>query len=143
MLRRQYLSDMLTVQSIDGITAQLTSSSMYISFVDPSYMPALAANETICTNVPYTDARLQETEIMLVFFFSSRRRHTRFDCDWSSDVCSSDLVSDNWELELPHGVQPVDGVEGARLAVREQVAHGADWIKFYSDRRYYFGPGPD
>src|SRR2546430_11184401 len=25
-------------------------------------------------------------------FFSSRRRHTRFDCDWSSDVCSSDLL---------------------------------------------------
>src|SRR5256886_9184893 len=32
----------------------------------------------------------------LCFFFSSRRRHTRFDCDWSSDVCSSDLR---------HGVQ--------------------------------------
>src|SRR2546430_16083385 len=28
----------------------------------------------------------------LFFFFSSRRRHTRFDCDWSSDVCSSDLI---------------------------------------------------
>src|SRR2546430_16932724 len=27
-----------------------------------------------------------------MFFFSSRRRHTRFDCDWSSDVCSSDLL---------------------------------------------------
>src|SRR5688572_31115607 len=27
----------------------------------------------------------------IIFFFSSRRRHTRFDCDWSSDVCSSDL----------------------------------------------------
>src|SRR2546430_4856484 len=27
------------------------------------------------------------------FFFSSRRRHTRFDCDWSSDVCSSDLYA--------------------------------------------------
>src|SRR2546430_10494320 len=27
------------------------------------------------------------------FFFSSRRRHTRFDCDWSSDVCSSDLLT--------------------------------------------------
>ncbi|HYT72880.1 MAG TPA: amidohydrolase family protein [Gemmatimonadales bacterium] len=50
------------------------------------------------------------------------------------------IVSDNWELELPHGVQPVDGVETARLAVREQIAHGADWIKYYSDRRYYFGP---
>src|SRR5690606_40201315 len=28
-----------------------------------------------------------------VFFFSSRRRHTRFSRDWSSDVCSSDLVT--------------------------------------------------
>src|SRR5256886_4266473 len=28
---------------------------------------------------------------LFFFFFSSRRRHTRFDCDWSSDVCSSDL----------------------------------------------------
>src|SRR2546430_6400320 len=27
-----------------------------------------------------------------IFIFSSRRRHTRFDCDWSSDVCSSDLL---------------------------------------------------
>src|SRR5690242_1723606 len=26
------------------------------------------------------------------FFFSSRRRHTRLTCDWSSDVCSSDLI---------------------------------------------------
>src|SRR6267142_5201220 len=30
---------------------------------------------------------------MCVFFFSSRRRHTRLTCDWSSDVCSSDLFS--------------------------------------------------
>src|SRR5205085_4270084 len=30
---------------------------------------------------------------LFFFFFSSRRRHTRFDCDWSSDVCSSDLGS--------------------------------------------------
>src|SRR2546427_4170514 len=29
--------------------------------------------------------------VCIFFFFSSRRRHTRFDCDWSSDVCSSDL----------------------------------------------------
>jgi imidazolonepropionase-like amidohydrolase len=46
----------------------------------------------------------------------------------------------NWELDAPHGVQPVDGVDNARLAVREQVQHGADWIKYYSDRRYYFTP---
>src|SRR5256886_2375678 len=31
--------------------------------------------------------------IVIFFFFSSRRRHTRFDCDWSSDVCSSDLAA--------------------------------------------------
>src|SRR5688572_31576058 len=31
--------------------------------------------------------------IVIIFFFSSRRRHTRFDCDWSSDVCSSDLIA--------------------------------------------------
>src|SRR6266853_370895 len=30
--------------------------------------------------------------MLFFFFFSSRRRHTRFDCDWSSDVCSSDLA---------------------------------------------------
>src|SRR5690606_39363835 len=31
------------------------------------------------------------------FFFSSRRRHTRFSRDWSSDVCSSDLVTQTLE----------------------------------------------
>src|SRR2546430_8830379 len=44
-----------------------------------------------------------------IFFFSSRRRHTRFDCDWSSDVCSSDLLGNpdaffrdlgNWGLAV-------------------------------------------
>src|SRR6267142_6060880 len=30
--------------------------------------------------------------ITIFFFFSSRRRHTRLTCDWSSDVCSSDLL---------------------------------------------------
>src|SRR5688572_32701338 len=33
------------------------------------------------------------------FFFSSRRRHTRFDCDWSSDVCSSDLTAHGVTLD--------------------------------------------
>src|SRR5256886_4907473 len=32
------------------------------------------------------------TPFILSFLFSSRRRHTRFDCDWSSDVCSSELL---------------------------------------------------
>jgi imidazolonepropionase-like amidohydrolase len=48
------------------------------------------------------------------------------------------LLGFSWELELPHGVQPVDGVDGARLAVREQLSHGADWIKYYSDHGYHY-----
>src|SRR5438270_12923068 len=37
--------------------------------------------------------------LYVFFFFSSRRRHTRFDCDWSSDVCSSDLDSQVYDRE--------------------------------------------
>src|SRR2546430_7337824 len=36
------------------------------------------------------------------FFFSSRRRHTKFDCDWSSDVCSSDLEVRGRRAERVH-----------------------------------------
>src|SRR5256886_10312113 len=39
----------------------------------------------------------------MCFFFSSRRRHTRFDCDWSSDVCSSDLLTVH--VESDHDVR--------------------------------------
>src|SRR5688500_19484230 len=34
-----------------------------------------------------------------MFFFSSRRRHTRLQGDWSSDVCSSDLLVDEWKID--------------------------------------------
>jgi imidazolonepropionase-like amidohydrolase len=43
----------------------------------------------------------------------------------------------SWELRVPEGVQIVDGADNIRKAVREQVKYGADWIKYYSDRRYY------
>src|SRR5580698_4516459 len=47
------------------------------------------------------------------FFFSSRRRHTRLTCDWSSDVCSSDLkqgstlsgLMDSFAISMSHGLQ--------------------------------------
>src|SRR3989475_1611452 len=41
--------------------------------------------------------------IVYLFFFSSRRRHTRFDCDWSSDVCSSDLREGERVLDVAAG----------------------------------------
>src|SRR5256886_4927651 len=51
-----------------------------------------------------------ERERCVCFFFSSRRRHTRFDCDWSSDVCSSDLPN-----------VPIEDVAGA---VKELIQAG-------------------
>ena len=50
------------------------------------------------------------------------------------------LLGYSWELKVPIGVQYVDGVEEVRKAVREQVMHGADWIKYYSDHGYFYGP---
>jgi len=46
----------------------------------------------------------------------------------------------SWEIRVPQGVQYVDGPEEARKAVREQVMYGADWIKYYSDHGYFYGP---
>jgi imidazolonepropionase-like amidohydrolase len=51
------------------------------------------------------------------------------------------LLGYSWELKMPEGVQIVDGVDEIRRAVREQVKYGADWIKFYADRRYFLKDG--
>src|SRR5690606_39474401 len=64
------------------------------------------------------------------FFFSSRRRHTRFSRDWSSDVCSSDLGIDLPFVEFfdagsdgpgPHARAAIPPDE-ARAALRELLA---------------------
>jgi imidazolonepropionase-like amidohydrolase len=51
------------------------------------------------------------------------------------------LLGYSWELKVPEGVQVVDGPDEIRKAVREQVKFGADWIKFYCDRKYYLEGG--
>src|SRR5947207_7113772 len=64
------------------------------------------------------------------FFFLSRRRHTRSLCDWSSDVCSSDLFETRWHfnsaialiMELTNGIylqEPLE--EGVRQEVRKEL----------------------
>src|SRR2546430_12151560 len=79
---------------------------------------------------------------MFFFFFSSRRRHTRFDCDWSSDVCSSDLRAESGRpgagarksgkagadlrLPVPVGTVVVDEETGAVVADLE--APGAEAV---------------
>src|SRR5260370_11854243 len=54
---------------------------------------------------------------MCAFFISSRRRHTRFKCDWSSDVCSSDLVLEDREFHPKLG-----GLESRERAPKLFVA---------------------
>src|SRR5689334_10172257 len=43
---------------------------------------------------------------LFIFFFSSRRRHTRWNCDWSSDVCSSDLREPDCRSHLKSAQSP-------------------------------------
>src|SRR3712207_9389759 len=62
---------------------------------------------------------------MCVFFFSSRRRHTRYWRDWSSDVCSSDLLRTVRAQELRlerHGELLVQAHAPGRLAVQHHAA---------------------
>src|SRR3990167_4112623 len=88
--------------------------------------------------------------LMFCFFFSSRRRHTRFDCDWSSDVCSSDLLAGE---TIDGGAHPesTDG-RSARWAMQRCPGHEqADPVKalvfllvlanllFYAFGAGYFG----
>src|SRR5256886_16790312 len=58
----------------------------------------------------------------ITLFFSSRRRHTRFDCDWSSDVCSSDL-QEQLAAEFPDNLKDVAAVieEIEYRTMRDQV----------------------
>src|SRR3989440_11678929 len=67
---------------------------------------------------------------MCFFFFSSRRRHTRSDRDWSSDVCSSDLVA---ACELA-AIAKRDGLTRARL-VNVITDHEAEpvWVRPEAD----------
>src|SRR5256886_8952961 len=61
-----------------------------------------------------------------LFFFSSRRRHTRFDCDWSSDVCSSDLYP-GWPLGTETGWSGRQGTTSPSFEGITAWALGADY----------------
>src|SRR2546430_10452298 len=74
---------------------------------------------------------------IVFFFFSSRRRHTRFDCDWSSDVCSSDL----------HTIGFLTYSEGCNDDVNKAIWSALGWdpqqptlaiLREYA--RYFIGP---
>src|SRR6195952_6037348 len=85
----------------------------------------------------------------MLFFFSSRRRHTRCLSDWSSDVCSSDLGS--IDVEVPFHLGPIalaaitdepvgGGIGRASCRGRGEVSVGAGSFK-KKKRRQTNGPG--
>src|SRR5436309_12689483 len=70
------------------------------------------------------------------FFFSSRRRHTRFSRDWSSDVCSSDLfVPVTAASKLDRLIEQLNGQRGLTLVFRsEERRVGKEcrsWLPWY------------
>src|SRR5207253_7661560 len=62
----------------------------------------------------------------LVFFFSSRRRHTRWPRDWSSDVCSSDLIAGGGMLATSVGGVAVSTKEASMPPPAMPSAAGTD-----------------
>src|SRR5215467_15734742 len=75
---------------------------------------------------------------MFFFFFSSRRRHTRLQGDWSSDVCSSDLARDQILVVAGLKVGQLAGKPEFEAARDRLIASGA-----FETVGYKFEPGPD
>src|SRR5439155_7573631 len=68
------------------------------------------------------------------FFFSSRRRHTRWPRDWSSDVCSSDLIDARIERALRLSKEFLEPLS-AGAPPRNSVDDHVEWLKSRPDYR--------
>src|SRR5690606_39673873 len=71
-----------------------------------------------------------ESSIYVTFFFSSRRRHTRFSRDWSSDVCSSDLELsvNNWGDAVIQAIEEgVKRFEALNPGIKVEVRRRGTW----------------
>src|SRR5688572_31228090 len=69
------------------------------------------------------------------FFFSRRRRHTRFDFDWSSDVCSSDLpLTVGEKVGIPKGanvsIKLLDAATAGKMKRKSEIQIGLDSVEF-------------
>src|SRR5260370_40823849 len=77
--------------------------------------------------------------LLVFFFFSSRRRHTRFKCDWSSDVCSSDLDL----TTRRYGARSASKAEARDVTDGSNGAGPLDGLRLIDFGQYLAGPfGP-
>src|SRR5882672_10037933 len=78
---------------------------------------------------------------MFYFFFSSRRRHTRSLCDWSSDVCSSDLLGFEAGADDEFGRAAADIDDQAPLRGRRKTVRHAeiDQARFFAPVNDFYG----
>src|SRR5689334_1934789 len=60
--------------------------------------------------------------LFFFFFFSSRRRHTRWNCDWSSDVCSSDLQIQDGARAVVTAISALDKAVSKGIIHRNNAA---------------------
>src|SRR5690606_40303540 len=75
--------------------------------------------------------------LVYCFFFSSRRRHTRFSRDWSSDVCSSDLFKRGGIYYVRDRRGNLDAKRSLRTRSRREARErGREWLK---SRDHLFG----
>src|SRR2546430_2622820 len=91
----------LRTSQVASVTLESNQDESAIDYGDAACMGVLKVERcvTAIDEVDGSSSRAGKADVLLYdllifFFFSSRRRHTRFDCDWSSDVCSSDLKSE-------------------------------------------------
>src|SRR5689334_4711435 len=82
-----------TFKNPKGATGQDLANGLCISV-------EIDAGDTIAAQQRLEGLLGPVTVAMVSLFFSSRRRHTRWNCDWSSDVCSSDLGFKNHTVGL-------------------------------------------
>src|SRR5437763_10950190 len=79
--------------------------------------------------------------MLLCFFFSSRRRHTRYIGDWSSDVCSSDLAPAASDAGLvTFTPDDIDWEDEVRLAIEERVSLSPDALTGMEASLRFAGP---
>src|SRR5689334_23475073 len=72
-----------------ALSGEVTTRAAAPSFT-PGALPAVTVPPSL--KAAFSFPRSSSGSSSRGFFFSSRRRHTRWNCDWSSDVCSSDLL---------------------------------------------------